>query len=429
MKTLKLLFIIVVATSYSNYAQENNCDNYKTLTSEGLLKGVDKVHTEKLKESFTVFENLLKTKETELFLKKIDDYFMAFDNPKEALVPILNQISIKNICIYNIEVDADNISSIFFNDAKKPDDKMVLKISETFKYLSWGEVKPIIKGSIHLEGDIVKVPFITIGEWPFIDGEINGIKGRWMFDTGNARSISLHSKKVVGAIADTIGSGFVGSGQSFKTLEYPLIDEIKVGGLVFESVPHIDANDMNYLEPITTNVIGQVGFDFFKGYDMKMDYLRGELTFYKQKKEESWKGVKNTKNYITTLKYFTRKLYNIPMIKINHKGIEFLASFDTGGGKGQFELGESNFKKLKKDGDIEDFYDEPSPLYNFYNIKLNEDLKNLNLYGLYKQELNPAREPLGITEENYLALDYYFFSRYITVWDTKNKEIHIFENK
>ena len=51
---------------------------------------------------------------------------------------------------------------------------------------------------IYLEGDVVKIPVDVINDWPFIDGEVNGVKGRWMFDTGNSKAFSVHSKKVVG---------------------------------------------------------------------------------------------------------------------------------------------------------------------------------------------------------------------------------------
>mgnify|MGYP000287397080 CR=1 FL=1 len=430
MKAIILLFMIVLITSFGSYAQKNDCDNYKALTSEALIEEVGKMHVKKLRESFRIFETLLKTRETESFLKKADDDFKIFGNSngnsKNSFVSILNQISFRNICISYIAVDGEKISSIFFSDAENPDDKMVLKISEEYKYLSWDNEKTIIKGSVHLEGDVVTIPLAIIRDWPFIDGEINGVKGRWQFDTGNASAIDLHSKKVVGAIADTIGSGFVGSGQTFEVLEYPLIDKIKVGDIIFDSVPHVKAKNMYYLEDITTTVIGQVGFNFFKGYDMKIDYLRSELTFYKQKKDvENWKDIKN---YITSLPYFTRRLDNHPMIKIQHKGIDFLVTFDSGGGKGSVIMEDSHFEKLKNEGDIEDFYDEPSPLYNWYNIKIDERL-TINLYGLHKRDYSPAHKPLQITEKNTFTLDHSFLSQYITIWDTKNKVIHVLEKK
>ncbi|MDR7372863.1 hypothetical protein [Flavobacterium aquidurense] len=283
--------------------------------------------------------------------------------------------------------------------------------------------------SIYLEGDVVKIPVDLINDWPFIDGEINGVKGRWMFDTGNSKAFSLHSKKMTGVESKTVGSGFVASGQKYEVLEYPLIDQIKVGTNEYKSLKNIRGNNFDFLEPISASVIGQIGFDYFKGYDIKIDYLRNELTFYKQKEDsENWNDIKNHKNYITSLPYFTRKLDNHPMVKIQYKGVDLLLTFDTAGGKGSFTIEDSYFEKLKNEGDIENFYDEPSTLYNWYNIKIDKRL-TVNLYGIEKEDSSPAHKPLGITEKNTLTLDHSFLSQYITIWDTKNKVIHVLEKK
>jgi len=282
---------------------------------------------------------------------------------------------------------------------------------------------------IYLEGDVVKIPVDLINDWPFINGEINGVKGRWMFDTGNSKAFSIHSKKVVGVESKVVGSGFVPSGQKYEVLEYPLIDQVKVGTNEHKALKNIKGNNFDFLEQISPSVIGQIGFDYFRGYDMKIDYLRNELTFYKQKENfENWKDIKNHKNYITSLPYFTRKLDNHPMIKIKHKGIDLLITFDTAGGKGSFTLEDSYFEKLKKEGDIENFYDEQGSMYNWSNIKIDERL-TVNLYGMEKEDFSPAHKPLEITEKNTFTLDHSFLSEYITIWDTKNKVIHVLEKK
>jgi len=78
--------------------------------------------------------------------------------------------------------------------------------------------KAIIKNSAYLKGDLVKIPLTVIRDWPFIDGEVNGVKGLWMFDTGNSGSFRLHSKRVAGIESKTVGSGFVASGQKYQVL-------------------------------------------------------------------------------------------------------------------------------------------------------------------------------------------------------------------
>ena len=306
---------------------------------------------------------------------------------------------------------------------------MVLTTSFSIYAQENNAAKTALKSDTYLEEDVVKMPLAIIIDWAFIDGEINGVKGRWMFDTGSSGALSLHSKKVHGIESKVTGSGFVGSGQKFEVVEYPVINQIKVGSNVYNSLKKVVGKNYDFLEQITSEVLGQVGFNFFKGYDMKMDCLRSELTFYKQKEGvENWRDIKNHKNYITSLPYFTRKLDNHPMIKLQHKGIDILVSFDSGGGKGSFSMEDSHFEKLKNEGDIEDFYDEPSMLYNWNNIKIDERL-TVNLYGLDREHDSPTNKPLQITEKNTLTLAYSFLSQYITIWDTKNKVIHVLEKK
>jgi len=89
---------------------------------------------------------------------------------------------------------------------------------------------------------------------------------------------------------------------------------------------------------------------------------------------------------------------------------------------------DSHFEKLKNAGDLENFYDEASTQYNWYNIKINGRL-TLNFYGIDKEDSSPAHKPLEITEKNIFTLDHSFLSQYITIWDTKNKIIHVLQKK
>lgn len=428
MNVIRLLFILVLTTPIFSYSQKSNCDNNNQFKAKVLTLKLGNKQTKNLKESFEVFEELLKTKNIELFLKKADKDFNIFGRPKNEMASVLSRIGYRKVCIDTIKVDNKNSVSIFFTDVENSS-QMILKFNEKFQYLSWEILKVMEQKRSYLEGDVLKIPLIIIGDYPFIDGEINGVKGRWMFDTGNSKAFSLHSKKVVGIESEVVGSGFVASGQKYEVLEYPLIDQIKVGDNVHNSVKKVKGNNFDFLEQITPTVLGQIGFDYFKGYDMKLDYLRSELTFYKQKNTvETWNDIKSHKNYITSLPYFTRRLDNHPMIKLQYKGIDFLVTFDTAGGKGSFTVEDSHFEKLKNDGDFEYFYDEPSNYYNWYNIKIDECL-TINLFGMEKEDFSPAHKPLQITEKNTFTLDHSFLSEYITIWDTKNKVIHVLEKK
>ncbi len=279
---------------------------------------------------------------------------------------------------------------------------------------------------VHLDGEKVVIPFTLIKEWIFIDGEINGTAGRWMFDTGAAKSVSMNSLKVDQDDGKVIRTGFVGSGQTFEVLEYPVVNQIKVGDHLFENVESVTGNSMDFMYGITTEILGLVGFDFFEGYDFKIDYTRRQLTFYKQSENSNWEHLRKEEQYVDSIEYFTRNLENIPMFEFQNNGIKYLGAFDTGGGRGSFEITDENFDKLQSNGTIEDFYETPSPLFSFVNFEITENL-SLDLSGLVKLENSPAHKPLGSTEKNTMAFAYSFLSQFITLWDTKNKVIYLLE--
>ena len=109
-------------------------------------------------------------------------------------------------------------------------------------------------------------------------------------------------------------------------------------------------------------------------------------------------------------------------IKLMYRRVIFSRVIST------FTVDNSNFEKLKNEGAIEDFYDEPGTLNNWYNIKIDERL-TVNLYGLEKEVDSASHEVLQITEKNTITLAHSFLSQYITIWDTKNKVIHVLEKK
>jgi hypothetical protein len=46
-----------------------------------------------------------------------------------------------------------------------------------------------------------------------------------------------------------------------------------------------------------------------------------------------------------------------------------------------------------------------------------------------KEDSDPAHKPMEITEKNTLTFAHSFLSQYITIWDTRNKVIHVLEKK
>ncbi|MFN3489965.1 MAG: hypothetical protein ACK4YV_12570 [Emticicia sp.] len=336
-----------------------------------------------------------------------------------------------------IEKDTPNgqngLETFNFSPTETADFYLMIKRLDEVGNPKEGTISVIVKEQkvnnvIKLEEDTVSVQFELVNEWIFINGEVNGVKGRFMFDTGSKNAVTLNSIKIKNIEPQVIGEGFVGSGQSFKTLQYPKIDNIKIDELEYIWVENVNANNMDYLNNIATDVIGMVGFNFFKGYNIKIDYLRRMLTFYKHKANDKGESIKKEENYITTLPYFTRKLDNHPMIMVSQMGVDYLAAFDTGGGRGSVSIEQPAFTQLKSSGEITNFLAQPSQLFNLHDVKIDKNLTT-NLFGLAQDGMKSAFVPLGITEKNVICLAYSFLSNYTTVWDTQNKMIHIFEKK
>ncbi|MGI4832727.1 MAG: hypothetical protein ACRYFK_04620 [Janthinobacterium lividum] len=134
-----------------------------------------------------------------------------------------------------------------------------------------------------LHGDVQIFPLRLIDAFPFIEGEVNGQKGKFMFDTGNAGTISLNNHLLKLPAGQVKGQGFVASGQRFTSMLHDTIASVKLGsGLSYRKLLNVKSNSFDFLESITPDCIGQIGFSYAQGYVLKLDYAQRRLTCYQQ---------------------------------------------------------------------------------------------------------------------------------------------------
>ena len=135
----------------------------------------------------------------------------------------------------------------------------------------------------HLSGETVVLPLVMIKGYPFVDGTINGRSGKLLFDTGSAPGLVIDSHVISPPGAVVTGNGFFGSGQTYQTMRFPLIDTLTLpGGLRFTAMRNIRGNPGLPLERhITPEFIGWLGLGFFSGYVAKLDYSKPAVTFYR----------------------------------------------------------------------------------------------------------------------------------------------------
>ena len=291
-----------------------------------------------------------------------------------------------------------------------------------------------IQNEFQLTGDSISFPLTIVNDFPFISGEVNGVKGKFMFDTGHKEAISINNNIVPLTTQKEIGGGSTGSGQKFRRYTNDIIEEVHlVNGLQFQNIRQTPSANYDFLQNgITPDCIGYIGHNFFNGYILKLDYTKRKLTFYKSTSvREASKDFLDGEKIVAVLDFETRKLPNFPMIKVEVDDVEMLATFDTGGSYGSLEMTDEDAENLTKKGALIDYGKDGSDdnLYSLNKVKMNPQL-TVNLIGIYKDSTDfnsPVRRALGITEDNELTFAYRFLSQYKTVWDYDHKKIYILE--
>lgn len=281
--------------------------------------------------------------------------------------------------------------------------------------------------------DIVVFPITLINAFPFISGEVNGVKGKFMFDTGNQNALDINDNLVQLAQKKEKGSGQVGSGQKFKANINDTIAEVKLAdGSVYKNLVNIKSGNYDFLQnAITPDCIGYIGHNFLKGYLVKLDYLRRKIILYKNTDQrKSSKDFLEGEKVLAIINFEIRRLPNHPLVRVKIGGIEMIAAFDTGQ-YGTFQL-EDKVEKLltAKSLIIPSGKDaENDKTYTINDMILDGKFK-VSLKGVYsetREDNEHVREALQITEDNIIDIGYRFLDQYKTIWDYEAKKIYILE--
>ena len=283
--------------------------------------------------------------------------------------------------------------------------------------------------SIHLSGDTISMHFTVYQHYPFIETTINGVKGKLMFDTGSGFDLTINDAVIPLKNGKTTGRGFTGSGQSFETHMYDTVQTVELARrLTITNGGPITGFDISFMNVITSDILGMIGYKFFEGYLFKLDYKQGLITFYKnsaerQKTKDFLKGEK----VIGVINFEHRKLVNIPIMPLISGSDTLAVAFDTGQ-LGTLFLSDDVKKHWVDKGDL--------ILSNDGGVQVN--LKSLTLPGGLKTAPGPVllfppknaadhNKAIGITETNSLTLGYGFLSQYKTVWDYEERKIYLLQ--
>lgn len=284
-----------------------------------------------------------------------------------------------------------------------------------------------------LHGDSVVFPIMLINGYPFISGSVNGVSGKFMFDTGYRTSLSLNDNLIDLPGKKTKSTGITGSGHGFKTSTNDTVREVTfMNSVIYQNLENVSSGNYDFLQKyITPDFLGYIGHDFFTGYLFKLDYIHSKVTFYKNSAERNkHKDFLKGEKVLTVINFENRKLPNHPMVKLSIDGISVLGAFDTGQ-NGLLQLDDSSVKILKGRGSV-----KVSGIDSGGDTILT--VKNLIIDGKYKFILKGVelsslkgtqviRRELMITEPNLMNLGYRFLSQFKTIWDYVNNKIYLLE--
>lgn len=282
---------------------------------------------------------------------------------------------------------------------------------------------PAMAPEFRLRGETVSIPFVMVGEFPFVEAKVNGVKGKLMLDTGSGEALALNHNHLALPEGRDIGQGQFGSGQTFKIVLRPRVESVRLaGGLAYGPVTMVRSQDASLLEGITPDFLGWLGHWFWDGYAVKLDYKAGRATFYKGGPKAFLRG----ERLVAALPFSLPKLPNHPVISTRIGDAEFQTLFDTGQ-YGHLYADAPTLERLKSQGELSPVEGEDHPV-DIKAVRF-QDGPAVAIARLPTSPIEaaaPFAKPIGVEESpRVLSLGYAFLQQYKTVWDYPNKTLYL----
>jgi hypothetical protein len=267
----------------------------------------------------------------------------------------------------------------------------------------------------HLKGELVTLPLILVDGYPFIEGAINGKQGKLLLDIGEAEALVIDSHTVTPPNGVAIGRGFFGSGQTFESYRFPLVDELTLPeNLHYTNLINIHGNPGLPLEQhITPDFIGWIGINFFENYVMKLNEAQSSVSFYHNVpmgvgEDAAMAG----EQIVQAITFETVSHRSIATFPVTVGGLQFVASVDTGSHTVAW-LSHEQVKSMEMAGTLKD--------EGGGQMLLSGVLINGHPLSPMKVQISIGKPPfaklLHQPDVNMLQFGHELLSRYKVVWD------------
>lgn len=279
---------------------------------------------------------------------------------------------------------------------------------------------PTCGAPFHLTSKTVSFKITRVGALPFIAGSVNGVTGKFMFDTGSNKALALNDRLPINLGSEvTAGGGFAGGGQHFTWRKRECVRGVTLGDRVSRGqVSGIDSSDFGFVaNDVGADFLGFVGFGAFSGYVLKTEYGRSQLSFFRNDKGAGQRIALRGRKILATISFATRSLRNTPIFQSQLAGSPIVAMLDTGQ-DGTLFLSDARRDELLRSGVLAkaDLW-EGQQRYRVTNLKLPNGIV-VTLPALpIDSPSSPVLRVHGITEPAAITLGAQLFDQYDSVWD------------
>jgi hypothetical protein len=273
-----------------------------------------------------------------------------------------------------------------------------------------------------MKGDIISIPFAMVREFPFVEAEINGVKGKLLLDTGALEALSLNHNHLRLPQGRITGRGNFASGQTYEIVLRPSVEKVSLAdGLTYHHITNLHSQDATQLEHITPDFLGWLGHEFWAGYAVKFDYKALKATFYNGGPTAFLKG----EIVVAAIPFQTRNRPNIPVLTAMIGDAAFETVLDTGQ-YGNIYADTATLEHLSAIGAVSPTQGSEGDI-DVKAVRFSEGpaIPMAKLASHAIEEAKPFAKGIGVTSPRILSLGYVFLKQYKTVWDYPNGTLYL----
>lgn len=267
------------------------------------------------------------------------------------------------------------------------------------------------------------LPFHLVDGYPMIDGRVDGVSGRFLFDTATPWGLYLNNHTLPLSSDTFITTGYAGSGQAMTiyTQDRP-IETITVADQIrFENLNGVTHTDWSFTEPtFGTNFLGSMGHEFTQHYLFTIDYVRQQIQFYPFEQAETLLADYAAAGRLVAVIPFTstdednRK----PMFDLT-LGSEIIHGIWDTGNPGDLQLTAEAEESLRAAGQVT--LETSDFLYGNLSPATFANLTGLTLDDQPLATVHHLTYTQG--DKNILTMGYQFLKHYITVWNDQDQTL------